>query len=132
MSVWSFALAQSPIKHDRFTKLTDHDIGRLDVAVDDAPAVGVCHGLAQVHEVGKQGQALAERSGLRQRLLKRAAADQLHRVIQAFVLAASQFVHGNNRRMLELARNPRLAQKPVPSNPRAFVRIPSGRKRRFR
>ena len=43
-------LGQAPIDHQRLAVLAEHDVARLQVAVQHAAAVGVGDGVAHVHE----------------------------------------------------------------------------------
>ena len=47
-------LGQAPIDNERLAVLAEHHIGRLEIAVEHAPAVGVGNRLADIHEMGQQ------------------------------------------------------------------------------
>ena len=47
-------LGKSPIDDESLAVLADDDVGRLDIAVQDAPGVGVVDGVAHVDEPPKQ------------------------------------------------------------------------------
>ena len=47
-------LGQAPVDHQRLAVLADHDIARLDVAVEHAPAVGISDRVADIQEPSQQ------------------------------------------------------------------------------
>jgi len=47
-------LGQTPIDHQRFAIRAQHDVARIQIAVQYAPTVGVGHGIAHVHEPAQQ------------------------------------------------------------------------------
>ena len=47
-------LGQAPVHHQRLAVVAQHDVRRLQVAVHDAPAVGVVDGVADVDEPAQQ------------------------------------------------------------------------------
>ncbi|OQC04819.1 MAG: hypothetical protein BWX80_02320 [Candidatus Hydrogenedentes bacterium ADurb.Bin101] len=52
---------ESPVQNDRFPVFPDHYVGRLEIAMDDPPAVGIGYGLTQADEVRKQLQPFPQR-----------------------------------------------------------------------
>jgi hypothetical protein len=73
-------LGQAPIHYLDFAKSSDHYVVRLQVAVDDAPRMGVRHGLAHLFEDLQEAGLLAGRiPTLAQQLVERPAAHQPHR-----------------------------------------------------
>ncbi|MCY0991956.1 hypothetical protein OV203_32765 [Nannocystis sp. ILAH1] len=53
-------LGEAPVDHDGLAELADEDVGGLEVAVDDAPAVRVGDGLGGSEDVRQEGEPLAE------------------------------------------------------------------------
>ena len=53
-------LGQAPVDDDGLAEVADHDVGRLEVAVDDALAVGVGDRLGDGDDVRQERQALVE------------------------------------------------------------------------
>ncbi len=47
-------LGKAPIDNERLAVLAEHHIGRLEITVEHAPAVGVGNRLADIHEMGQQ------------------------------------------------------------------------------
>ena len=106
-------LGQAPVEYDGLAELADHDVLGLDVAVDDAAAVRVRDGVAEVGVVADELHARAQAvafDGL-QRGGEVAAAHDLHRVVEGAVGAGAELVHGHDVGVLELAGEARLAQE---------------------
>jgi hypothetical protein len=56
-------LGETPVDHHRLAEGADQHVGRLEIAVDDAFAVGVRDGVGHGDDVGEQGQTHGERAG---------------------------------------------------------------------
>ncbi len=97
-------LGQSPVHHLDLAEAADHDVRRLQVAVDHAPRVGIGHRLADLLEDRQEPRPVLGRvlAGL-QEGRQRAALDQLHGDEQPAVGEPSQLVDRDDPRMLELA-----------------------------
>ena len=77
---------QSPVHHLHFAKVAHHDVGGFQIAVDDAPRVGVCHRLAYLFEDADEFTAIRRGVGaFRQEFCQRFAFDQLHAEIRPLV-----------------------------------------------
>jgi hypothetical protein len=108
-------LGHAPV-HDRdLAEISDHHVGRLQVAVDHAARVGVLHGQTDLQkdieqpsqaELSKSGGVAIEARG--QDLFQRATANQLHRKVSAAVGIESQVVNRNDVGVLELRGDLRL------------------------
>jgi hypothetical protein len=109
-------LGDAPIHHQDFAEVADHDVGGLQVAVDDAARVGVRNGLTDVEKDVEETPEpdFAERLWVRGRLallekaLERLAANELHRVVRAAFRIDPEIVNGDDVRVLELRRDLRL------------------------
>lgn len=120
-------LRQSPIHHQHLTELADHDVLRLEVAMQHALAVGEGDGVADFAEDAEQAREweVAESFGdffaqIGEDGLQRAAFDELHRVEQRQAVLPHDVVDGHDVRMRELREHLGLAQKALPH---AGVRI---------
>ena len=87
-----------------------HDVGRLEIAVDDALLVRGVHDLADALERTARSARAAARPA-RQQLLERRAAHQLHRDPEDAVGLGAERVDVRRVRMVEPRREPRLAQE---------------------
>ena len=119
-------LGQSPVDDERFAILPEHDVARLQVAVQHAPAMGVGHRVADVEEAT---QELAEFHGplARVRLLRRrvviaihrlfeaVAADEAHGVVGPAVAILAQAIDRYDPRMLQPAGDLGLQNEPGPA-----------------
>ena len=56
-------LRQAPINHQRLAMLAHDDVGRLDVAMQHAPRVGIVDGVADVDESSQQLAQLQRAAG---------------------------------------------------------------------
>src|SRR5262249_2019160 len=94
-------LGQAPIDHQHFAVLAEHNVLRLEVAVDHPAAVGVSDRLADRHEVAQQlpqGQAAfagvavwrVDEVELRQGLTERLPLDEAHGVAGLAVYILNQ------------------------------------------
>ena len=97
-------LGQAPVHHLHLAERPHHDVRRLQVAVDDARAVGVGHRLADLLEhfqeprqVLGRGLALCEAVG------QGAALDQLHGEVRPAVGEPAQVVDRHDAGVLQLA-----------------------------
>ena len=112
-------LREAPVHHEDLAELAEHDVGGLEVAVDDAAAVGVRHGHAHLHEEVEHarpaepphriGVALRE---ARQDVLQRPPLDELHREERPLLLRIDpDLVHRDDARVLELGGDPGLVEE---------------------
>src|SRR5262249_12878772 len=111
-------LSKSPIDDEGLAVLAEHDVGRLEIAVEHAAAVCIGDDVADPHEVIEQlaelERAIVERPGgveLADSLLERLAADQPHCVDRSPVLGFSQRVEGHDAGVLEPAGDLGLEQE---------------------
>ena len=107
-------LCDAPVQHEGLAILAEHDVVRLDIAMDDAAAVGEGDGLAEVDENGQQAQLLdflrRLRGGRRvvvilDRILERAATDEFHDVKGPALGIGPQLMEGHDTGVFEPARN---------------------------
>ena len=106
-----FDLGEPPVKHDGLAEFSDHHIGGFDVAMEDAAAMGVCDGFAQVDEMGEEREAFIEIGARAQGAGQGTAAYQFHRVVQVPAFPAADFVYGHDRRVFEAGGNPAFLQE---------------------
>jgi hypothetical protein len=102
-------LREAPVDHLHLAERADHDVRRLQVAVDHAARVRVAHRLADRLE--DRDQPLAVRAGvlaLGEQRRQRAPLDELHREEGPLVLHRAELVHRHDARMLQLAADLRL------------------------
>ncbi len=100
---------EPPIHHQHFAKVADHDVRRLQVAVDDALRVRESNGVADFLEERQQPcqwEAL-ERGGIAERQLfqhvvQGGAFHELHRVENLVAFIHPELMHRDDVRMLEL------------------------------
>ena len=104
-------LGDAPIDHQRLAEAGDHDVRRLQIAMDDAVAMRIGHRIRRGEHVRHQRQPLLQRRRVEDQLLERAARDQLHRVERLARGQPSRLVDGHDRRMLQPRRDRRLAQE---------------------
>jgi hypothetical protein len=79
--------AQSPVHDLDFAKRADHDVRRLEVAMDHSPRMRVGERLADLLEDGDEAAAIvAWIPPLCQQSGQRLSLDQLHREIRALIL----------------------------------------------
>ena len=107
-------LGQPPVHHLDLAEAADHHVRRLQVAVDDAPGVGVRHRLADLLEDREEPGPVVRRvfAGLQQRG-QGSAPDQLHRDIQPAVREPADLVDRDDTRVLELAADLGLLDEPA-------------------
>ena len=110
----------SPIHDVGFVVLSDHDIGRFQIAVHDVPAVGVFEGVADFQkdfEPVLQRLCLVERihsvqtvvhGNLIQIRLQRDAVDSFHRQMESVFPIGVQRIDRHDGRMVELCGHPGL------------------------
>ncbi len=116
-------LGQAPVDDQRLAVLADDDVARLQVAVQDAPAVGVVDRVADVQEAAEElaqfqrapaGIPLQRLVGVEaiDRFLEAAAADEPHRVVRPAVVVGPEAVDRDNARMLQAAGDLGLEHEP--------------------
>ena len=79
--------------------------------MEDAAAMGVCDGFAQVDEMGEEREAFIEIGARAQGAGQGTAAYQFHRVVQVPAFPAADFVYGHDRRVFEAGGNPAFLQE---------------------
>jgi hypothetical protein len=95
---------QAPIHDLYLAEAADHDVARLQVAVDYAPRMGIGHGLANpLEDAQEMRPVLVRLRALRQERGQRATVDQLHREIRPSVRRSAQLVDWDDAGVLELA-----------------------------
>jgi len=90
--------------------IAEHDIGGLQIAMDDPPLVGVGHGFTDLEEHVHQAPEGPTRRGdvppdpvyLRDHRSERLAVDLFHCIVEATVREAAEFVNRHYARMLKL------------------------------
>ena len=87
-------LGQSPVDHQGLAVGAQHDIGRLQVAMDHAPAVGVGDRVADVDE---PAQELAEGQGALGRIAAECASARWNRSMASLRLSPADEPHGVER-----------------------------------
>ena len=90
--------------------LVDQDVGRLDIAVDDAEAVGIIQGIADGLEDLDAFQGEEDLPGIHDRL-EALALDELHDDVGQVVFPAD-VIDGDDVGMGQLPRGPRFADEP--------------------
>ena len=102
-------LGEAPVHDLDLAEAADHDVRRLQVAVDHALRVGVGDRLADLLEDGEEPRpVLVGASSRRQERRQRAAPHQLHRDEQPAVGQPAQLVDRHDARVLELPADLRL------------------------
>lgn len=107
-------LRKAPVHDVRLAKLADHDVRRLEVAMDHSLGVRVGHRLANAkHDAGSARHAptLLPRPRDVEDRSQVASLDVAHREERAIVLIDTEIVDGNDARMLELTRDLRFFEK---------------------
>ena len=94
-------LGEAPVDDDGLAELADEDVGGLEVAVDDAVAVGVSDGVCGGDHLREQGEAGGEALAGGDALLERAALDELHAQEGAAELVAAEVVEGDDAGVLQ-------------------------------
>ncbi len=95
----------APVEDEDVPPVLDHEVGGLQVAVEDAALVRVLHdraGRPEGAEELRPGEAGADRLG------ERPARDELHRVEETAVRKAAEVVDRDDARVVELRGRPRL------------------------
>ncbi len=107
-------LGQAPVHHLDLAEAPDHDVRRLQVAVDHAPSVRIGHRLADRLEDPHQPRQAVGRAGARgQQLGERPPLDQPHGDIRATVGQAPQLVDRHDPGVLQLPADLRLLDEPA-------------------
>jgi hypothetical protein len=127
-------LGQPPVDHQCLAVLAQDDVGRLDVAMDHAPGVGVIDGVADIEEaaeqlaelevarrpltrpaatlsLGKRARVRAASMEVLDGLLEAVSPDEPHRVIGAPAAVGAQAVDRDDARVLEAAGDLGLAHR---------------------
>ncbi len=111
-------LGEAPVEDVHLAELAEHDVARLEVAVEHAAGVGEVHREARRGERREQLVAgvRPRRFGVaapqaRQDLLHRLPAHALHREVRLVLRVAPQVVDRHDRRVLELPLHAHLAQE---------------------
>ena len=107
-------LGQAPVHDLHFAEGADHDVGRLQVAVDDAPAVGEADRLAHLRERLEQPRPVGGLHLVGQGL----AGDELHGQEGRAVGQRPQRVDRRDARVRQPGRDLRLADEAVGVGPR--------------
>ncbi len=109
---------ESPIHHEHFAEIPDHNVLRLEIAMDHAIAVREGDGVADLLKNGEQNaqrvsfdRGLGPLSHKVQRFLQGDPAHEFHRVIELAVLTDTQFMDRNDIGVLELAGDSRLCDE---------------------
>ena len=111
-------LGKPPIQNERFAVVPEHDVGWLQVAMDNSLTVGVGDGLTDADEPPQQlTERLGSRGGmvLGDGLPQRQAPHELHGVVGASGGIASQGVDRHDTGVLELAGDLGLVDEPPPA-----------------
>ena len=117
--------SQPPVENDHLTEFSEHDVGRLDVAMNHATVVGVGDRLADQRELAEQlpvaGGPLAGRTvgmppvmEVGDRGSEGPARDQPHRVERSAIGSSPGDVHRDDVRVFELARDGGLELEALP------------------
>ena len=101
-------LGEPPIEHEDFTERADHDVGGLQVPMQDAPRVGEGH---RVADAQKQPKTVGHRGHRVDVFVEPLAFDELHGVEHAAVLQGADIVHGDDSRVLEACEHLRFADQ---------------------
>jgi hypothetical protein len=106
---------ETPVHDEHAAEVAEHDVFRLEIAVDDALAVGEGDGIADLLEDGEErgqriffhrlGDAIGEEF---EHLFQGDAAHEFHRVEKLVLLIDAEFVDGDDVRMIELRGDLRL------------------------
>jgi hypothetical protein len=100
----SRVLGEAPVDDDGLAELADEDVGGLEVAVDDALAVGVGDRLGDGEHVGQERRGVRGGLAPADEVGEGAPGDELHRVEGLAVGPASGLVDGDDRGVLEARR----------------------------
>ena len=106
-------LGQPPVDHDGLAVGAQHDVGRLDVAMDNSVRVGILNDITYIDEASEElpeGQRPLARRGPRaggipveprDGIAERLAPDQPHDVIRAAFAVMPEAVHGDDPRVFQ-------------------------------
>jgi hypothetical protein len=107
-------LGQAPVHDLDLAERPDHDVGRLQVPVDDAAGVRVGQRLAHLLEdLQEAGQVVSRFGPFRQQPGQGTALDELHGEVWPAAREPAQFVHRHDARVLELPRDLCLLHEPL-------------------
>ena len=103
---------EPPVHHLDLAEGADHDVGGLQIAMNNAVGVGVADGLAHGLEDGQQPAALGRWVGpLLQDGFECAPLDELHGQERPAIGEGADLMHGRDARVLQLASDPRLTEE---------------------
>ncbi len=100
---------EAPVDDDRLAEGTDKDVGRFQIAMQDADAVRVGHRLGHVHENWKEGETVLQIRRLHERSRECVTLDELQRVECLAIGPSSRVVQGHDVRVGELRGDADLA-----------------------
>ncbi len=107
-------LGQTPVHHLHLSEATDHDVRRLQVAMDHAPRMRVGHRLAdRFEDLQEPGMIVGRLVAVGEHFGQSAAPDQLHREVGPSIGEGPQLVDRDDPRMLELSADLRLLDEPT-------------------
>ena len=107
-------LGQAPVHDLDLAERADHDVGRLQVAVDDAVGVGVADRLADLLEHRQEPAAVGRRVGPpSEQVVEGLALDELHRQERPAVGQRADLVDRRDAGVLQLAGDPGLVEEPA-------------------
>ena len=105
-------LGEAPIDHERFPKRAEHDVGGLQVAMDDVAAMSKGDGVANADEPGEQVTKIERGEITVARLVKffdrcreGFSLDEPHGIERAAVGMDAQPVHGYDAGVFQVARD---------------------------
>jgi hypothetical protein len=104
-------LREAPVEDDGLAELAEHDVVRLQIAVDHAPTVRVGDALAGGEEGVEVAQALGEIPGAAEGRPEGPPPDLAHHVVEGAVRALAELVDRHDGRVLELSGDPGLAEE---------------------
>jgi hypothetical protein len=95
---------QPPVHYLHLAVCAHHHVGRLQIAVHDAPCVRIAHGVAHLLKDGDEtAQPICRRLPVLEQVAQRVALDELHGQKGLAVGERAQVVGGRNARVLQLA-----------------------------
>ncbi|MFO0872247.1 MAG: hypothetical protein U0935_25245 [Pirellulales bacterium] len=107
-------LGQTPVHHLHFAERTDHDIGRLEVTMNHAARMRVCHRLTDLLEDADEPATVGGRVlTIRQKFRQRLPLDQLHGDERSLVRELPEFINRSDPRMLQLPADLSFLDKPL-------------------
>ena len=95
-------LGEAPVDHHRLAERPDQHVARLEIAVEDAAAVGVGHGVRRVDDVGEQRQPVHERRLLDEDVGQAPPVHELHGIERLARRPLPRLVERDDGRVLEL------------------------------